>query len=66
MANRDRTQIREFGTGLRDYLELNGVRLGVFKGLPRVSDLFALFATAPEEPAQRGFVLRVAFTALAG
>ena len=66
MANRDRTQIREFGTGLRDYLELNGVRLGVFKGPPWGSDLFALFAAAPEVPVQPRFVVRLAFTALAG
>ncbi len=65
MGNWDTSQIREFGTGLRDHLELNGVRLDARVGPPSASDLFALFS-ASEEPVHFGFTTRFALTALAG
>ena len=65
MGNWDNSEIREFGTGLRDHLELNGVRLDARVGSPPASDLFALFA-ASEEPVHVGFTTRLALTALAG
>ena len=65
MGNWDITQIREFGTGLRDHLELNGVRLDARVWPLPAGDLFALFA-ASEEPVQVGFTTRLALTALAG
>jgi hypothetical protein len=51
MGNRDTNQIREFGTGLRDHLELHGVRLDVHATAVLTADLFALFA-ADEERGQ--------------
>jgi len=65
MGNWDSNEIREFGTGLPDHLELNGVRLDARVGPPPASDLFALFA-ASEEPVHVGFTARLALTALAG
>jgi hypothetical protein len=50
MENVALTEIREFGTGLRDHLELHGVRLDVRLVPPSNLDLFALSAVVVEPP----------------
>jgi hypothetical protein len=50
MGNAAATEIREFGTGLRDYLELRGVRLDVRLVWPSNLDLFALSAVLMASP----------------
>ena len=47
----DFDQIREFGTGLRDYLELHGARLDVSALAVSNADLFVLFGTPVQLPA---------------
>jgi hypothetical protein len=48
MANAEFTVTREFGTGLRDYLEQHGVRMDARATLPSNLDLFALFTVAAQ------------------
>ena len=52
MGNEEFTEIREFGTGLRAYLEFHGVRLDARLHVPSNADLFELVATSglPPEP----------------
>jgi hypothetical protein len=44
-------EIREFGTGLRDYLEMHGVRLDTRAEPPSNLDLFELCAVVTQPPA---------------
>jgi hypothetical protein len=46
----DFDQIREFGTGLRDYLELHGAQLGAPAMASSNADLFVLFGTPVQLP----------------
>jgi hypothetical protein len=51
MGNAERAETREFGTGLRDYLEHHGVRLAGRALPPSNLDLFGLLDVAPTPPA---------------
>jgi len=53
MGNAAATEIREFGTGLRDYLELRGVRLDLRLVRPSNLDLFFLSAVVMPAPQPR-------------
>jgi hypothetical protein len=46
----DFDQIREFGTGLRDYLELHGACLDTSAMASSNADLFVLFGTPVQLP----------------
>jgi hypothetical protein len=48
-------EIREFGTGLRDHLEIHGVRLDARAEPPSNEDLFAL-AEPEEQQAGQGLL----------
>lgn len=60
MGNAEITEIREFGTGLRDYLQRHGVSLEVRVNPPSSADLFELSAVTTYLPAPGLLMLQAA------
>jgi hypothetical protein len=58
MRNAEITEIREFGTGLRDHLELHGVRMDARADPLSNLDLFELCAVVVQSPAQGALTLQ--------
>jgi hypothetical protein len=50
MGNAEITELREFGTGLRDYLQLHGVSLEFRADPPSNADLLVLCAVTTQRP----------------
>jgi hypothetical protein len=62
MGNAELNETREFGTGLRDYLALHGVRLDARVDPPSNTDLLELCTVTTQQKPARGVLTLLAAT----